>query len=285
MMSNGLTRSDHILAVNPELEGNLVKILNPLSQELDVLRPNILVSVLDNVAYNLNRQAERLRLFEIGKSYERIGTDYKETTRLCIAVTGSRMSENWNNPKESVNLSDLKGDLRALFLSLGLEYKLGDSEGENPFFDHCVTIGLRKQPIGQMGNISKKAGKAFGIKQPVLILEFDLDACIKKIKHADKRMEDLPKFPSVRRDLSLLLDKEVSFSEIEKIARAKANKYLKGVGLFDVYEGKNLPDGKKSYAVSFTIRDDKKTLEDKQIEKIMDSIQSELESALGASLR
>lgn len=285
MMSNGLTRSDPILSVNPELEGSLIKILNPLSQELDVLRPNILVSVLDNVAYNLNRQAERLRLFEIGKSYERLGADYKETTRLCIAVTGSRMSENWNNPKEAVNLSDLKGDLRALFLFMGLEYKLGDSEDENPFFDHCVTIGLRKQPIGHMANISKKAGKAFGIKQPVLILEFDLDACIKKIKHSDKRMEDLPKFPAVRRDLSLLLDKEVSFSEIEKIARAKANKYLKDVGLFDVYEGKNLPYGKKSYAVSFTIRDDKKTLEDKQIEKIMDSIQSELESALGASLR
>jgi len=285
MMSNGLTRSDHILAVDPDKEDSLVKMLNPLSQELDVLRPNLIVSVLDNVAYNLNRQSERLRLFEIGKSYQRSGEEYKETTRLCIALTGSRMSENWNNPKENVNLSDLKGDLRAIFQSMGLNYKLGESESENPFFDHSVIISLHKKPIGQMGNVSKKVGKAFGIKQPVLLLEFDLDACIKKIKHADKRMEDLPKFPSVRRDLSLLLDKEVSFSEIEKIARAKANKYLQGVGLFDVYEGKNLPQGKKSYAVSFTIRDNKKTLQDKQIEKIMDSIQSELESALGASLR
>jgi len=285
MMSNGLTRSDHILAVDPDKEDSLVKMLNPLSQELDVLRPNLIVSVLDNVAYNLNRQSERLRLFEIGKSYQRSGEEYKETTRLCIALTGSRMSENWNNPKENVNLSDLRGDLRAIFQSMGLNYKLGESESENPFFDHSVIISLHKKPIGQMGNVSKKVGKAFGIKQPVLLLEFDLDACIKKIKHADKRMEDLPKFPSVRRDLSLLLDKEVSFSEIEKIARAKANKYLQGVGLFDVYEGKNLPQGKKSYAVSFTIRDNKKTLQDKQIEKIMDSIQSELESALGASLR
>jgi len=285
MMSNGLTRSDHILAVDPSLEDDLVKILNPLSQELDVLRPNILVSVLDNVAYNLNRQSERLRLFEVGKSYEKREAEYRETTKLCIAVSGSRMSENWNNPKDAVNLSDLKGDLKAVFLSLGLNYKLNNSESEDPFFENCVTISLRKKSIGKMGLISSKAAKAFGIKQAVLLLEFDLDTCIEKIKHADKRMEDLPKFPSVRRDLSLLLDKEISFSEIEKIAHAKANKYLKGVGLFDVYEGKNLPDGKKSYAVSFTIRDDKKTLQDKQIEKIMDSIQSELESALGASLR
>jgi len=285
MMSNGLTRSDHILSVDPDQEKNLVSMLNPLSQELDVLRPNVLVSVLDNVAYNLNRQSERLRVYEIGKSYNKFDKSYRETTNLCLALCGGRMSENWNNPKDAVNLSDLKGDLRAVFLSLGLNFKLSESKREDPFFDHCITISLRKESIGQMGLLSKKAAKVFGIKQSVLILEFDLDACIEKIRHADKRMEDLPKFPSVRRDLSLLLDKQVSFSEIENIARAKASKYLKDVGLFDVYEGKNLPNGKKSYAVSFTIRDDKKTLQDKQIEKIMDSIQSELESTLGASLR
>jgi len=285
MMSNGLTRSDHILTVDPDRETSLVSMLNPLSQELDVLRPNVLVSVLDNVAYNLNRQSERLRLYEIGKAYQKTENHYKETTKLCLALTGSRLSENWNNPKESVNLSDLKGDLRAVFLSMGIDCKLKDSESDIPFFSNAVTINLRKQPIGHMGILSNKAAKVFGIKQSVLVLEFDLDACINKVKHADKRMEDLPKFPAVRRDLSLLIDKKVSFSQIEKIARAKASKYLKDVGLFDVYEGKNLPDDKKSYAVSFTIRDDKKTLQDKQIEKIMDSIQSELESALGASLR
>lgn len=284
-MSNGLTRSDRIIKVKPEMEGLLVKMLNPLSQELDVLRPDLLVTSLDNVAYNLNRQSERLRMFEIGKAYRVNNSEYAESTRLAMIMTGTRLTENWSNSVANVNLSDLNGELKAVFQSMGLNYSLKESEEKNEFFSTFIDISLRKTPIGQLGVISDRAAKIYGIKQSVLYLEINLDECVKRINHADRKMEELPKFPSVRRDLSLLIDREVSFTEIEKIARSKANKYLKNIGLFDVYEGKNLPDGKKSYAVSFTIGDEKKTLEEKQIEKIIDSIQKELESKLGASLR
>ncbi len=285
MMSNGLTRSDYILDVTgSSIEQSLVYMLNPLSQELDVLRPNLTISVLESVAYNLNRQAERLMLFEIGKSYEKVEGGYKETTKMAIALAGARFRESWSNPADGVDISDLRGHINAVLQVMGLEARFGEAD-QNLFYGSAVGLSLRKKQIGILGNISKEAMKRYGIKRDVIVAEFDLDTCLKAIGHANKTLTPLSKFPSVRRDLSLLLDENIRFEQIEKIALAKAGKLIKEIDLFDVYEGKNLPSGKKSYAVSFILQDENKTLNDKQIDKTMKAIQTELATVLGASLR
>lgn len=285
MMSNGLTRSDFILKVSEsEYKNSLVPMLNPLSQELDVLRPTLVVSALETVAHNLNRQSERLRLFEVGKAYSKSEDGFSESTRLSIVQVGSRFPENWNNPAGELELSELLGNLNAVFEMLGQEMKTGEGV-EHPFYQNPIPVILGSKQVGTAGQVGQKALKVYGIKKPVWVAEINLDACLKKVKHAAKQLTDLPKFPSVRRDLSLLLDEKVEFGEIERIARKKGGSLMQEVGLFDVYEGKNLPEGKKSYAVSFILQDKNKTLADKQIDQVMGQIQKELESSLGASLR
>ena len=285
MMSNGLTRSDYIKEVTGvDDDKSLIYMLNPLSQELDVLRPNLTISVLEAAAYNLNRQAERLKVFEIGKEYLKTETGYQETTKLVIALTGTRFEESWSNPADLVDISDLRGHLKAAFQIMGLESKFDEAE-KNPFYGSSLGVKLRRKNIGILGAVSKKALKRYGIKRDVFVAEINLDACLNAIGHANKTLTPLSKFPTVRRDLSLLLNADIRFEEIEKIAFAKAGKLVKEVGLFDVYEGKSLPEGKKSYAVSFILRDENKTLNDKQIDKAMSAIQTELETSLGATLR
>ena len=284
-MSNGLTRSDYIKEVTGDKDDkSLIYMLNPLSEELDVLRPNLTISMLESVAYNLNRQSERLMLFEIGKSYVKVDDGYSETTQLTIALAGTRFRESWSNPSDASDISDLRGHINAALQVMGLEATFGNEAG-NPFYGSAISVHLRGKNIGIMGSISKKAMKRYGIKREVLVAECNLDACLKAVGHANKTLTPLSKFPSVRRDLSLLLNEDVRFEEIQKIAYAKAGKHMREINLFDVYEGKSLPAGKKSYAVSFVLQDDKKTLNDKQIDMTMKSIQTELETVLGASLR
>ncbi len=285
IMSNGLTESAKLKKVLTEEEaGSLVYMLNPLSQELDVLRPSLTSSLLDAVSYNLNRKAERLMFYEIGTGYKRSENGYTENHILAMVLVGNRFKENWNNEQTPFDLSDLRGELGAVFDILGISgLKVEDST--HSFLDSCKSQVLNGKALSRMGQVNEIAKLAFGIKKPVLYAEIDLGLALKKVKHAANTVVDLPKYPSVRRDLSLLIDDQVSFSEIEKLAFGKAPKLLRSVGLFDVYEGENLPKGKKSYAVSFTLRDDAKTLTDKKIDQTMAAIQSELESALGAELR
>lgn len=285
IMSNGLTESAKIKKVlGEEVEKELVSMLNPLSMELDVLRPNLAISALEAVSYNLNRQAERLMFYEIGTAYRKAEKGYEETLTLALTLVGNRFKENWNNTNEAFSYSDLSGEIIGVFEMLGLNnLKRGSSDHE--FLEEVTALSKGKTVLGRWGRVGKKALKTYGVKQPVLYGEVDLTKALPMVKHADKTVSDLPKFPSVRRDLSLLLDKKVRFEEIEKLAISKAGNLLKEVGLFDVYEGKNLPEGKKSYAVSFTLRDENKTLTDKKIDQTMERIRSELETALGAELR
>jgi phenylalanyl-tRNA synthetase beta chain len=285
IMSNGLTESAKIQKVTgEEASENLVAMLNPLSMELDVLRPNLTISLLEAISYNLNRQAERLMFYEIGTAYEKAEKGYRETLTLAMALVGNRFRESWNNPDMPFSFSDLKGEVDGVFEMMGLDGLSADS-GTHGFLNEVTLLNKGEKTFAAIGQVNAKALKAYGIKKPVLYAEINLTAALRKMKHASKTVEDLPKFPTVRRDLSLLLDQNVAFAEIEKLAYAKAGNLLKEVGLFDVYEGKNLPEGKKSYAVSFTLRDEKKTLTDKKIEQTMAQIQIELESALGAELR
>jgi phenylalanyl-tRNA synthetase beta chain len=285
IMSNGLTESAKIeKVVGEEATKDLVAMLNPLSMELDVLRPTLVISSLEAISYNLNRQAERLMFYEIGTSYEKAENGYKETLTLSIALVGDRFRESWNNQSQPFSYSDLSGEVRGMFEIMGINGLKAES-GTHSFLTDVTVMKKGEKPFALFGVVSSKALKTYGIKKPVLFAEIDLTASLRKIKHAAKTVVDLPKFPTVRRDLSLLLNKNIAFAEIEKLAYAKAGSMLKEVGLFDVYEGKNLPEGKKSYAISFTLRDEKKTLTDKKIEQTMAQIQSELETALGAELR
>jgi phenylalanyl-tRNA synthetase beta chain len=285
IMSNGLTESAKINRVRGEdAAKDLVAMLNPLSMELDVLRPTLAVSVLEAVAYNLNRQADRLMFYEIGTAYQKVEDGYKETQTLALALVGNRYRENWNNEVKPFDYSDLSGEVRQILEIMGLD-GLKAEPGKHPFLNSVTEIRKGEKVFATLGTVSKTALKTYGVKKPVLYAEVNLTAALRKVKHAAKTVEELPKFPSVRRDLSLLLDDKVAFSEIERLAYAKAGALLKEVGLFDVYQGKNLPEGKKSYAVSFILRDDKKTLTDKKIEQTMQVIQSDLEKSLGAELR
>ncbi len=286
MMSNGLTRSDRLLQVEGEaLQAQLVYMLNPLSQELDVLRPQLLSSALDNAAYNLNRQAERILSFELGMAYYRTESGYAEDQRLCITLCGSRLPENWNNPASDFDASDLRGHVESVFQAMGIHSRLKYSTGSHPFLDTAVEIKLGERLAGTMGRVGKKAAKAYGIKRNIWLAELRIDACMRYIRHADKTYRELPKFPAVQRDFSLLLDQGVAFETIEKLAFKQAGKLLREVGLFDVYEGKNLPEGKKSYAVRFILQDPNRTLEDKVIDQQMGRIQKALEDELGAVMR
>ena len=220
----------------------------------------------------------------MGTAYSKVEGGYKETLTLALALVGNRFRENWNNAAEPFGYSDLKGEVENIFASMGVDGLISES-GSHDFLSDVVSLKKGEKVYASMGQVNKKALKTYGIKKSVLYAEIDLTTSLKKVKHAAKTVTDLPKFPSVRRDLSLLLDEKVTFSEIEKLAYGKAGKLLKEVGLFDVYQGKNLPEGKKSYAVSFILRDDNKTLTDKKIEQTMSNIQSDLESSLGAELR
>lgn len=286
MMANGLTRSDRMISVaGADTEAELVAMLNPLSRELDVLRPHLINSVLEATTYNLNRQAERVQLFEIGTVYKRAEKGYAEDLRICIGLCGPRFSENWNNPEGAFDISDLRGHVAAVFNVLGLGEGLSFASGQHPFLESCIEIKTGNRIAGHAGTSGKKTMKAYGLKKPVLLAEISLGTLLAKVKHAAVKQKPLPKFPAVRRDFSLLLNADISFSQVEEIAYAKGGKLLREVGLFDVYEGKSLPEGKKSYAVSFILQDNEKTLNDKIVDKTMGAVQKALEEKLGAQLR
>lgn len=286
-MNNSLTKSSYITA----FEGSQVKsdrnveILNPLSHDLDIMRQSLIFNALETVGYNQNRQHSDLRLFEFGKIYQKFGEDYNENRRLLIVLTGRKRIENWNSSKEEFSYYSVKGMVNAVLTRLGLEGMLKEKASKNDLFTDGMQLSILKQKIGDIGWASAKLRKHFGIKNDVYIADLDWDAIIESLKFSKIKFSELPKTFEVRRDFSLLLDEKVKFSEIEEVALSCDNKLLKEVGLFDVYEGKNLEEGKKSYAVSFKFQDPEKTLQDKQIDAIMEKIRTQLESKLKAQLR
>lgn len=285
-LNNSLTRSEYVEKLGNESlnAAHNVPILNPLSQELDVMRQTLLFNALEVVEHNQNRQHADLRLFEFGKTYHRYDSGYTENRRLLVTITGRRHAENWRDSNEAHDFYALKGYIRALFTRLGLEGLLQEKDGAEGLIDG-VKLTILKKKVGEYGWISGKLKKEFGIKQDVFVADLDWDAVLESLKMTKIVYKELPKTFAVRRDFSLLLDASVQFAQIEEIARGCDKKLLKEVGLFDVYEGSNLPKGKKSYAVSFTFQDAEQTLKDAQIDGVMNKIRAELEGKLGAELR
>jgi phenylalanyl-tRNA synthetase beta chain len=287
VMNNSLTSSNYVATLGSEAlrTENNVEMLNPLSQELDVMRQSMLYGILEGVRHNQNRQHPDLKCFEFGTTYHKYGERYVESKRLILALTGRKNAESWNSSSDAVNFYTLKGVVESIFARLGLQGFLTYAEWKASVLEEGTEMSLLKSKVGQMGWIGSAAKKYFGLKQDVFVADLDWDVLMEHVKNVKIRSNELPKTFATRRDFSLLLDKSVGFAEIERAAKACDRKILREVGLFDVYEGKNLEEGKKSYAVSFVFQDTENTLRDEAVDAVMEKIRKELESQLGAQLR
>lgn len=284
MMANSLTTPDYVkLSENLKAEFN-VMMLNPLSSDLSAMRQSLLFSGLEAVSFNINRRRSDLKFFEFGKSYHKIPSGHDENKHLTLLVTGNRQNESWTNPQSKSDFFLFKGYINTILSRLGLDKKVTSLPFENDVFAEGLALAVGKEVIVEFGTVKKLVLKHFDIKQEVLYADFAWDK-IQKYVSTKIKFTDIPKYPEVRRDLALLLDENVPFEQIYNIAKQTEKGLLKDVNLFDVYTGNNLPEGKKSYAVSFILQDDSKTLTDTQIDKIMSKLQGNFESQLGASLR
>ncbi|KZS41137.1 phenylalanine--tRNA ligase subunit beta [Aquimarina aggregata] len=284
MMANSLTSADYIQLSDQLKPENNVEMLNPLSNDLAVLRQSLLFSGLEAITYNSNRKRSDLKLFEFGKTYHNYEDKTVENKHLSILTTGNRNQESWKTSQEASDFFYLKGIVIAVLERLGLT-KLKSSPVKTDVFSEGISLSIGKAKLVDFGIVKKSILKHFAISQEVLYADFNWDNVLQYAKHNKIKFKDIPKFPEVRRDFALLLDDSIKFEEIYTIAKQSEKQLLKEVSLFDVYQGKNLPKGKKSYAVSFTLQDDNKTLTDKQIDKIMNKLQHNFESKLGAELR
>jgi phenylalanyl-tRNA synthetase beta chain len=283
-MANSLTKEEYILlSENLKSEYN-VEMLNPLSNDLKVMRQSLLFSGLESVSYNINRKNSSLKLFEFGKTYHKYDQGYQEAKHLTLFVSGDRAKESWKVPTTHSDFFYLKGIVTSIFDRLGIS-NLKTQPAKTDIFSEGITLSLGKNKLVELGVVRSKLLKEFGIKQEVLFADFNWASILNFVGKKKIKVSELSKFPAVKRDLALLLDEQVSFKEIYNLAFQSERKLLKDVDLFDVYQGKNLPEGKKSYAVSFVLQDETKTLADKQIDKIMHKLQQAFEKNLDAVLR
>jgi phenylalanyl-tRNA synthetase beta chain len=284
IMNNSLT-SDKYASYSEKLdEAHNVKIINPLSTDLSVMRQSIIFSGLETIAFNINRQQSDLKLFEFGKTYHNFESDMKEFNQLSIFVSGNKTEKSWNTKDTPVDYFYLKGLVTAVFERLGIQ-KLKSSPLSNDVFKEGQQLSVGKHSLVEFGSLNSNTLKCFGISQGVFCANFNWDNLLKVINQQTIKFKEISKYPEVKRDFSLLINEDVTFENIFKLAKQTENNFLKDINLFDVYTGDKLADGKKSYAVSFTLQDKNKTLTDVQIDKIMSKIQKRFESELSAELR
>ena len=283
MMANSLTTPDYIKLSDKLKEDYNVTILNPLSNDLSTLRQSLLFSGLEAISFNINRKNTDLKLFEFGKTYHKLPSGFDEPKHLSLFTTGNRLNESWTNAQKPSDFFLFKGYVNSILSRLGIE-DFNTNPISNDVFAEGIAYVNRNVKLVEFGTVKKSILKHFDIKQEVFYADFDWNVILKSISNKIKFVE-IPKYPVVRRDLALLLDESVAFEEIYSIARQTEKSLLKEITLFDVYVGKNLPEGKKSYAVGFTIQDDSKTLTDTQIEKIMSKLLNNFQTQLGAQLR
>ena len=283
-MANSLTKEEYSsFSENLKSEFN-VTMLNPLSNDLKVMRQSLLFSGLESISYNLNRKNNSLKLYEFGKTYHKYEKGYQEDKHLTIFVSGARTKDTWTSLTQNSEFFYLKGIVMSILERIGVT-NIKTSPVKTDVFSEGIVLSLGKNKLVEFGVIKKKILKEFGIKQEVLFADFDWTSILSISGKKKIKVSMLPKFPSVKRDLALLLDQKITFKEIYDLAFQSERNLLKDVGLFDVYQGDKLPEGKKSYAVSFVLQDNNKTLEDRQIDKIMQKLQQSFEKNLGAVLR
>ncbi|MEP2935121.1 MAG: phenylalanine--tRNA ligase subunit beta [Gilvibacter sp.] len=288
MLANSLTTPAHeqlSSQINSE-EG--ITMLNPLSTDLSVLRQSMLFTSLEAVAYNKNRKAQEIKLFEFGKTYHKQNDQRIENQHLALVVAGNKTNDHWyHNGAQPSDFYYLKGVVAALLERLGFDDLIEQPIGSD-LFAEGLELSSSKAPLVTMGLVHSKITKAFSVEGNVFFADFDWGAIMAALKvsaASPKQYKEISKYPAVKRDFALLIDKAVNFYDLHQTAYKTERKLLKDVQLFDVYTGDKLPEGKKSYAMSFTISDEKKTLTDKQIDKIMSKLQAAFERDFNATLR
>ena len=296
IMNNSLTRSAYYDELTTYPVSHCVMLMNPLSADLNGMRQTLLFGGLESIEHNVKRKNGNIRFFEFGNCYDynvekkredATLAEFSEDYRLGLWVCGDRVENSWAHADEKATVYELKAYVENILIRLGVNLKkviFGNLS--NDIYSTGVSITTTSgRELGTFGIVNRKICKAMDIDFEVYYAELSWTLLMKETKKNKVIFSEISKFPAVKRDLALLLDKSVQFAEIEKIAEESERKLLKKVSLFDVYEGKNLPAGKKSYAVSFYLQDETKTLNDKQIDAIMQKIRKNLESKLGASLR
>jgi len=279
ILANSLTKDDYL-----ENTETAVKLLNPLSSDLDVMRQNLLFSALVAIGYNQKRKSADLKVFEYGRSYNLVDGSYVEKQLFSIAIAGKKELEQWNASGKSVSFYDIKAAVDDIIKRLRVEgIRVEDYEGT--YFDYGLSYRKGEKVLVSFGAVSKANLKKADVDGPVFFAQFDWDLLIKVIKKNKITYKEVSKFPSVRRDLALLLDDSVTFEQLRLIATKTERKLLKEVQIFDVYKGEKLASGKKSYALSFVLQDEEKTLTDKQIDAIIQKLIINFEKEVGASVR
>ncbi|MBI9065883.1 MAG: phenylalanine--tRNA ligase subunit beta [Salinivirgaceae bacterium] len=294
MMANSLTKVDYYEGLETYKKENVVNIFNPLSQDLNGMRQTLLFGALEAVSFNSNRQNADLKLFEFGNCYFYNGKEqnenplkkYSQSEKLSVVVSGNRSAESWMQKTEPVSFYYIKSVVETVFEKMGVNLQKTKTEAiSNELFSEGLTFEYNNNSIGKIGSVHKKIRKGFEIKQDVYFAELNWDALLKIAKKHKVEYAEISKFPEVRRDLSLLLDAKISFDELRNEAFSVERKLLKNVSLFDVYEGDKIGEGKKSYALSFVLQDENKTLNDKQIDKIMNNMIRTFDQKFGAKIR
>lgn len=284
MMANSLTTSNYVAYSEQILSEETVTMLNPLSNDLSVMRQSMLFSALEAVSYNINRRNSDLKLFEFGKTYHSIKENYIEKKHLTITMSGNASSESWNLAQKPTDFFLFKGYITGVLSKLNIDTKVKTVPVTQDIFAEGIGFSIGNEVIAEFGTIKKSVLKQFDIKQEVFYGDINWDAIQKYVSNKIK-LVDIPKFPEVRRDLALLVNQSVTFEALYLEAKQTEKSLLKNINLFDVYEGKNLPEGKKSYALSFILQDTSNTLTEVQIDKIMNKLQSNFETKFEAVLR
>ena len=296
ILNNSLTKTGYYDNGQTYKAENCVKLMNPLSKDLGVLRQTLLFGGLETIAHNANRKNADLKLYEFGNCYyyhaerrdpEKTLAAYSEAYRLALWITGNKTAQTWVRPEEKSTFFELKAYVENLFRRLGIDPEgLHTEPAANELFAEGVNLySRRKRLLGFIGIVSPKTRKDFDIDNDVFYAELEWQAMLDEYKDARTRYTELPRFPEVKRDMALLIDQSVKFGDLQQAAFQAERKLLKHVNLFDVYEGKHIEAGKKSYAISFILQDTQKTLTDKQIDAIMDKLRKTFEDKFGATLR
>jgi len=284
IMTNSLSSEKYLKFSNVINIEESIKILNPLSKDLAILKQSMLFTGLETIEYNLNRQQSILKLFEFGKTYHQTNGKSKEINNLALFMTGNIDSLHWKSSKEKIDFFFTKGVVNSILNKLGI-IKYKEILSKNNIFEYGQNIMMKETSLVEYGLINSDITKHFSIDQNIFYINFNWNLITNLIKDKNIKYKQISKFPEVKRDFALLVDNDISFDSISKIAKKTDQKFLKSVVLFDVYNGENLPKGKKSYAVSFTLQDKTRTLTEKEIDKIMSRLENSFKDELGAELR
>ena len=278
-----ITRPAYNQALEATAKGEAVVLLNPLSEELSVMRSSLLLTGMESLAYNINRRQKDLKLFEFGRSYFKKDDKYKENKHLGIWMSGNRQSESWASPNTSLAFHDLALVVQKVLKAMKV-VKFDTQEADSSVFQYGLTYLINKKPVVSLGLVKPQLAKLADVKQAVFYADFDWEYLLKQYSGKVAFVE-IPKFPEVRRDLSLVIDSEVKFEQVSAIATKTEKNLLQSINAFDVYAGEKLGEGKKSYSVSFTLIDKEKTLTDEVIDKTMQRLIAAYEKELGAVIR